>query len=161
MKKINLLHLLILTSCVSVQLQKPLVLEKSKTYSLVVPSVPFIRVDQEGMDQYWRNKHNGNALSLQTACSERYDPSFQDLTYQSVHGIEDTKKIIEDKFDYNDRVGLKSEYEGLVDGIAVAIKLVVFKKNNCSYVISYFGKKSSIKENDTHFIKFINSFKVK
>ncbi|MCB0347571.1 MAG: hypothetical protein KDD37_01985 [Bdellovibrionales bacterium] len=161
MKRINLLHLLILTSCVSVQLQKPLVLEKSKYYSLVVPSKPFVRMEQTGMDQYWRNAKNANSISLQTACSENYDPSFQDLSYQNIQGIDEIKKVVESKFDYNSRVGLKSEYEGLVDGISVVIKLVVFKKNNCSYVISYFGKKQSI-ESDLHtFNKFVNNFRVK
>lgn len=161
MKKINLLHLLILTSCVSVNLQKPIVLEKSKFYSLAVPSSPFVKMDQSGMDQYWRNPKNGNAISLQTACSQNYDPSLQDLSFQTIQGIEDAKKISENKFQYNDRLGIKSEYQGTVDGIAVEIQSVVFKKNSCSYIISFFGKSPSINNDQVQFENFIRNFKVK
>jgi hypothetical protein len=161
MKRINLLQLLFLTSCVSVQLQKPLVLEKSKFYSLVTPGSPFISSAQPQMDHYWRNPKTGNAISLQTACSEKYDPSLQDLTYQSIQGIEDIEKVKEARTQYNERAALGAEYKGHVDGIAVSIQLIAFKKNNCSYVISYFGKKSEIQVDQNKFDNFMKNFKVK
>jgi hypothetical protein len=161
MKKINWLHLLILTSCVSVNLQKPVILEKSKFYSLATPETPFVRIDQQGMDQYWRNSKNGNAISLQTACSKNYDPSLHDLTFQTIQGIEDAKKMLETKFQYNERSGMKSEYHGTVDGIPVEIQSVTFKKNSCSYIISYFGKSTSIKQDQVQFETFIRNFRVK
>lgn len=160
MKLIILPLLLILTSCVSVHLQKPLQLEKSKFYSLAVPASPFTRLEQAGMDQYWRNSKNGNSISLQTACSENYDPSLQDLTYQNIQGIEEAKKLSEEKLSYNDRIAMLSNFEGTVDGIPVSIHLIAFKKNKCSYVISYFGKKNSISADLSTFEYFTKNFRV-
>ena len=153
------LTFLILSSCVSVSIEKHENVDKAKNYSILTPSAPFTLKSKEPFDKFWLNPKNANAIALITACG-KIDPTLEDLVQNSLAGINDLEKINTSRFDYNKRVALSQTHTGDVDGVKIKILSLAFKKNHCNYSLSYFGKAKNFDADLEEFNKVKNNFRV-
>lgn len=149
----------LLMSCVSVQIAVP-----SSTKSTVAqyqsPKKPFEEQTGRDLDRLWRNSLNGNTISYLSDCENPTDPSLQSIFKGITSEIDNPKIIKNEDLIYNSREGLRSVVEGVVDGVKTRFELLIFKKNNCTYILTYAAVAQSFSENQKDFDRFLKDFKV-
>jgi hypothetical protein len=82
------------------------------------------------------------------------------LESEALSALNNMQVISHESWTYNDREALRSMSEGQVDGVSVKMSLVIFKKNNCSFTLSYVGRSSLFPANQTEFSAFVERFQV-
>lgn len=159
--KLRILLLILIYSvagCVSVKIPTTTV-EKAKNLSFKAPSAPFKSAKSLGADAMWTSSSTASTISFYTSCSES-EPALKTIratAFSSLDSLEITK---EEFVRINDREGLKSIIEGRLEGVPVKIQFLVFKKNSCSYHLSYVALKENFDRELNHFNNFINNFRV-
>ena len=147
------------SGCVSVSLG-PKPAERSKAFRFQSPGGDFKEVKIEDMDRTWRSTSTGNTISIKTSCDEAGDPSLTYLRGLLFEGIDQLKITLNELTTYNGREALHSIAQGRIDGIETGIELMIFKKNNCSYTLSYIGVKDRFEKDRSTFQNFLNGFGV-
>lgn len=147
------------SACVSVNLgnknQK-----KSDYVRYRSPSSPYKDIRIESSDFAWQNNDNGTTLSYLSVCNDPADPSLDSMKTTSLRGFDSLVLNSDEEMTYNERLGKKVSADGTLDGVPVTIRLLVFKRNFCSYTISMVGVKKNFNSTDqTTFDNFIGSFK--
>jgi hypothetical protein len=151
------LVLLFLGGCVSINVGSSKA-ERSKNVSFQAPDAPFAVLKETHADQAWLNHRNGNSISYFSTCRDPADPSLENITQDLFSDLKDMKTIASDHISFSGREALKSEVEGTVDGVLTRIEALVFKKNDCSYTLSYVGLKSAFEADRAKFETFMKSF---
>lgn len=152
------LALLSSSACVSVSLKKePIV--RSEKYTYQNPSGNFKRIDPDNADHAWRNSKTGNTIAIISECSQTKDPELITLESESMEALSSAKILSSKTMAFNEREALRSMGEGNIDGVPVKIDVVNFKKSNCMYALTYFGKSTGFANDQTEFENFIKGFK--
>ncbi|MNT62031.1 hypothetical protein D3C72_1997190 [compost metagenome] len=60
---------------------------------------------------------------------------------------------------FNGREAQRTIATGDIDGVPVKLSLMIFKKNNCNYTLSYGGVAKEFVREDRYFDEFLKSFK--
>ncbi|GIL17623.1 MAG: hypothetical protein BroJett040_13740 [Oligoflexia bacterium] len=148
---------LLLTSCVSVNVN-PSKVTRAKDVEFIAPSSPFHSIQNNSVDQAWQSKNTGNTIAYLSECGGS-DISLKQMETESLSAISQPNILESKTGTYNDRESLESLAAGKVDGIEIKMKLILFKKNNCNYTISYIGRKDPFSAEENYFQKFISGFK--
>ena len=159
MKKLSIFILFLLSSCVSIG-PKAVKRNPSDFVTFNSPNSPFTEHDWDSVDKMWKDNKTGSTISYYSNCSSDSDPSLSELEKDVLYGVNELKKNSSQKIPYNSREALKSHYSGSVDGVATDFSLLVFKKNNCIYILTYIALKKHYKVNVDNFNSFIENFKV-
>jgi hypothetical protein len=159
MKPVKLLILIImLNGCVSVDLGP-----KKPTPALGIkaepPHSPFVKVTAENVDAIWRNPKNGNAISYLSDCNDASDPSLSAIEQGVLSGLYPYTYWSQKEITYQWRGARRVQVKGQVDGVATLVDLLVFKRNNCIYVISYSGIEPAHTEDFSQFETFLQRFR--
>ncbi len=154
-----ILTLLIFGGCVSVNLptSKP---TKSKDVSYQEPGSPFRASHSLNSDKIWESSQTANTISYYSSCSEN-EPSLKSSLTSSLQGLENFKIISQNNINFNEREAIESVVDGELEGVPVKLKIVVFKKNSCSYHVTYVSLKENFNKEVAQFDKFKSSFLVK
>ena len=144
-------------SCVSVKLGNEDV-TKSGSVHYNKPAAPFENITLKNADHAWQNKQTGSTLSYLSICNDTSDPTLESLRNSTLRGIEVTKIDKEDTIPFNSREALKSDVLGQLDGVKVIVKLLIFKKNFCSYTISMVSIQGKSLTDSQEFERFIQGF---
>jgi len=147
------------SGCVSISIGSGEV-ERAKDVSFRPPSEPFVRIKAEGADQAWRNSKTSTLISYLSTCGDRTDPSLELIQSELLSAFEKPAVLKTQSFSFNKRAAIRSEAMGLIDGIQTKIDLLVFKKNGCTYSLTYVGQPESFALNQPQFEEFIKSFEV-
>jgi hypothetical protein len=143
--------------CVSVGLQKtPIV--KSDKYTFQNPNSAFKKVDPDNADYAWRNPKTGNTIAVISECSATKDPELGALESESIQALSSPKILSSKESTFNDREALRSVAEGTIDGVAVKIDVLNFKKSTCVYSLTYFGRLKSFGLDQVEFENFLKGF---
>lgn len=145
--------------CVSVNL-KPKAPLHSTEYKYQAPDASFRKLDNEQTDLAWQNEKSGNTIAVLSECSETRDPSLQDLEAEMTQVLNDHKVIQSQPLTFEEREALRSLIEGKVDGISVSVDVLTFKKNSCSYTLTYMGRSQGFEKERKVFENFLKGFKV-
>lgn len=148
------------TSCVSVKLSSDSGTSKRAVgvqYS--EPSKPFAKNENPDVDASWQNGKNGNVISYLSDCKDPSDPPLDNIVAGVVAGVNDLKFESREDIEVQGREGRRLLATGKVDGVASAIDMVVFKRNQCIYILTYAGVKSTFPANRADFTKFVQGFK--
>lgn len=148
-----------LTACVSIDLSENEIQKATNVRFQAPNSKVFKSISSENIDHGWRNNKNGNTITFISDCGNPYDPSLESIEAGIVSGLQDLKRISTEKPMYNSRASRNSVYTGNVDGIASKVELIVFKKNNCIYVLSYLAVDKYFAENHQDFKNFTEGFR--
>lgn len=151
------------TSCVSVKIQSGSDVEKSKVIEFLPPPTPFKHTKNETVDEYWKNFKNGNSISFLSECSSpgSADPSLDAIYKGLISSIDQAKALELKKINYNGREALQTVTTGTVDGIQSKFKIILLKKNNCNYIVSYIATEKMFAQNEKDFDEFLKGFRVK
>jgi hypothetical protein len=154
--KISIMSFL-LTGCISVSLggEKH---AKSSGVKSAPPGAPFEASKDEKLDQIWRNKKNGNAISFLSDCSDQSDPPLASIEEGVLSGLYPYAYVSQNDLSFDGRGARRSQVKGTVDGVATLVDLLVYKKNSCIYIISYAGLKNSHAEDQERFEAFLQRF---
>jgi len=148
-----------MSGCVSVNLPlgKP---AKAKDIALTEPAEPFAKFSTGAVDRAWQNKKNGNTIGYLTDCNPSDDLDLKALESEALSALNSLKVTAHDNFSFNDREAIRTTAQGQVDGVSVSMSLVIFKKNGCSFTLSYVGRSKVFQTNETDFTNFVERFQV-
>ncbi len=152
--------LLILSACVSVKLateDRARVAPNKIHYDN--PGKPFKKTDLSQADGAWQSPSTGNSISFFSDCKANTLP-LKVIRTNTFSGVEALKVIDEVIINYNDREALRSIVLGKMEGVPIKINLIIFKKNMCTYSLSYIALIDQYNKELTNFTKFTESFKV-
>jgi hypothetical protein len=156
----NILFLaLFMSACVSVNLPGSKVI-KSKDVSFKSPDKPFKSSQSPNSDEIWESTNTASTISYYSSCSEN-EPSLKSILSSSLQGLENFKILKEDNIQINEREGINSVVEGQLEGVPVKLQVIVFKKNSCSYHLTYVALKENFDKEVNDFNNFRKNFSVK
>ena len=148
----------LIVGCVSVSLSttKP---KKATDVGFVQPSVPFKEISLPNADRAWQNKQNGNTISFNSTCNESADPSIEAAKDDLLSSLDDTKILDHKDGIFDGRESETTSAIGTVDGVRTQVEILVFKKNNCIFSLSYVGVEKNFSQNVAQYSEFLQSFK--
>lgn len=123
------------------------------------PAKPYEEIKVSTADKAWLSSKTGNTISFLSDCNGNADPTLQQLESEPLAVLDKLKILKTDNVNFNGREALHTFAQGEVDGVPVKTALIVFKKNNCNYTLSYGGLLKNFDEEAKHFEKFSESFK--
>lgn len=157
-KIIFLFSFLPLHSCVSVNIPTSSGV-KAANINFKVPEKPFVPMDSKSADKAWINEKTGNTISYQSECGAPVDPPLQQIETDTLNFLENLKINSSSSKTFNGRESLETLAQGHVDGILVKLRVITFKKNNCSYSLVYGGVSEKFNSDLNSFDQFLKGFK--
>jgi hypothetical protein len=148
-----------LNACVSVELNKSQPITRNENVSFAKPTKPFVELKASDLDHGWRNPQNGNSISFITECSPDVDPTLENIYSGIIKGVNNAESVSKNKITYNGREALRALVTGDVDGVGSKIDFLIFKKNGCTYVITYVALAATFDQNVSDFQKFVDGFR--
>ncbi|MGE0526385.1 MAG: hypothetical protein AB7G93_20510 [Bdellovibrionales bacterium] len=145
------------SGCVTVNLGS----KESKRASGVevrVPALPFEKEARDDVDAAWKNPRTGNVISYLSDCKDPSDPPLDQIVHGVLAGLSDLKYESSKTESILGREGRRVHALGKVDGVPTGVDLLVFKRNNCIYVLSYVGVQSAFAKDQEEFNRFIEGF---
>jgi hypothetical protein len=146
------------SSCVSVSLQKTDTVA-AKDVNFESPALPFESISLKSADKTWISKASGNTISFLSDCQKNSDPTLEQMQNETTSVVDNVTVIESNSIPFNSRTGLTSTVEGMVDGVPVKMKVLVFKKNTCNYTLTFAGVKKHFDQELKYFEQFQASFK--
>ncbi len=132
----------------------------AKGVVFATPKNPYVEFHLESADHAWQNPQTGNTISYMSNCDGSGDQSLETLFDSSIEGIDNLKITDQRKTPFNLREALETSLLGKVDGVGIQARLIIFKKNNCTFNLSYIGSLSSYMKGYGDFANFVKEFKV-
>ncbi len=154
------LSALSLLSCVSVKIQPADKVDIAENVDYQNPPYDFLIKENNSYDRLWIHRINGNSISYKSSCNDPLDPSLLVLRSTTLQGIDVHQIVHSSKTTYNSREALQEHVRASIDGIPIEIELMIFKRNKCSYILSYWGKSKNFSQNRNNFKEFLESFRV-
>ena len=155
---IFIIFLFLLSSCVSVQLPQSSG-KKADSIEYKAPSTPFKKIDDKTADASWNSQKTGNSISFLTDCNNN-DTAIEQMKSDTINTLSKLKIIKDETTTFNNREALVTTAQGELDGIPVQMKVLVFKKNSCSFLLTYVAVKKSFDIELNIFNNFLEGFKV-
>lgn len=150
--------ILSLLSCISVNLPTGAAKTRAQGITLSPPEAPFQLVSSELADQQWQSTKTGNNISYISECGIRNEPSLEVLQKDVLSAIESPEILDQKNLSFNGREAIRVRARGTLDGVPVQLEFLVFKKNNCSYTLTFGGKLSQFNLDFHAFEKFLAGF---
>ena len=150
--------LMICSACISFKISPDT--KRSQAVSYHEPSSPFIETQLTNADKAWIDEETGNIISYQSICNESIDPDLETILQKSTSELLDRKILKKTNMEYNSRRAERVLISGQLDGVSVNLEFVIFKKNSCSYTLSFIGLPEHFNKSKDAFSNFIDGFKV-
>jgi hypothetical protein len=143
---------------VSVGIEEPKLIH-AKDLEFIEPN-GFKKIPTPHVDEAWRKDSTGSTISFLSECDPTTDTNLQQLQMSVLRDIRNSNTISEEDIDFNKRTAKRSYVKGNVDGIDIEMDLLVFKKNNCNFILTYIGLPENFKSDQREFQIFIDRFRV-
>ena len=150
--------LMVCPACISFKISPDT--QKSQSVSYKEPSSPFVETQSANADKTWIDFETGSIISYQSICNESIDPDLETILQKSTSELLDRKTLKRTRMQYNSRRAERVFISGQLDGVKVNLEFVIFKKNSCSYTLSFIGLPEHFDKNKGAFNNFIDGFKV-
>jgi hypothetical protein len=151
---------LLFSGCVSVKLATE---EQERAQANKInfqdPISPFTKTDLSQADKAWQSPKTGNSISYFSDCKSSSLP-LKAIRTNIFTGVESLKILDEGVATYNAREALRSIVIGKMEGVPIKINLIIFKKNMCTYSLSYVALLDQYDRELSSFNKFVEGFKV-
>ncbi|WP_295901902.1 hypothetical protein [uncultured Bdellovibrio sp.] len=131
----------------------------AKDVGFSAPGSPFKDMSGGNSDKAWISERTGNTISYLSECGSSSEPTLQQLETDSLGALSDLHILKSDEVSFNGRAARESISQGKIDGVPVQVALVVFKKNGCSYTLSYGGVEKQFSSEQKYFENFKQNFK--
>lgn len=123
-------------SCVSIDISKTNQVRDSNV-KFHAPDKPYHVTPLSSVDGAWRNSETGDSISYISECDSSTDPSLDSIHKGILQGIDNLKIVSSEYNKYNGRQALFTKVNGELDGISTQMQFVIFKKNQCIYVLTH------------------------
>ena len=133
--------------------------KKASLIQLEKPSPHFTEIKKEHADRYWRSDLTGNSISFLSECDTPGDPSLNQVLDGLKQGLIDSELVKREELTYNQRAAVKAEIKGFVDGVESIVETLIFKKNNCLYLITYISVPETFETERAIFNQFLQGFR--
>ncbi len=157
---LGIILVLLLSGCISVKLADSKV-KRAKNLNFENPKDPFDSTGIEGADKSWINKENGNTISYQSTCEEASEPTLESMLESATKDIRNKEYRLKRNFIFNQRKAIRTLVFGKVDGVSIKLDVVVFKKNNCNFILTYVALDEHFNTNKRIYDRFVRKFKAK
>ena len=148
-----------LASCVSVNIADN-ERQRSESVQFSDPSDNFTKVNHDQLDGLWRNLKNGNSISYLSDCHSPSDPPLKQIHDNIIRDIENRNVLSANIVSFNRRRALRSTVEGSIDGVSSKMAILVFKQNNCIYILNYVALPATYSADHMVFESFLKGFSV-
>ncbi len=145
------------TSCVSVSIG-PKAGEQSKGVQFTAPPAPYESLKHPRSDGAWQNTKNGNSISYFSSCNDPAEPPLESLSRDLFSELGEIKMLHQRLTTFNNREAINQEVEGKVDGVLTRIHAVLFRKNSCTYTLSFIGVPGAYESDRAVFEGFLRGF---
>jgi len=159
LSKLLFFYFFFLIGCISVDLKPKNVSQKAESIKLEGPQKPFEEIKSSTGDRVWLSGSTGNTISYLTECNSNSDVKLEELLKEATAFIEQKVEIQTTYKPYNQRAAIYSLLSGQVDGVPIQVQLIIFKKNQCTYTLSYGGAYDRFKSEIEYFNTFVDKFK--
>jgi len=143
-------------SCVSVNIG-PKKAGRAENIRTSPPGNSFQSISETAADQAWQSQKTGNTISYLSECPEPA-MSLELLTSESLAVLKNNHVIEQKTKFFNGREALATRAEGTLDGIGMKMQALVFKRNGCSFLITYAARKDRFNDELHEFTQFLESF---
>lgn len=123
------------------------------------PDRPFEKDDRSDVDAAWKNGSNGNLISFLSDCQDDYDPALDGIVQDTLTGLSDLKIESTQSPTFQAREARRVVATGKVDGVPSKIDLLVFKRNRCTYILTYVGVLNAFDADHAKFDQFLKEFR--
>ena len=131
-----------------------------KDVQYIAPQSPFLPFKSPFVDAAWGNNNDGSSISFHTDCEDISQTKLYDVSQQIISDL-DESKIIYKKYElFNKNKALRSQVQGLLEGIPTKMEFLIFRKNKCIYILNYISIESNFLKNHSVFHNFQKEFKV-
>lgn len=154
--------------CVSVNIG-PGKVERSDGVKFETPQGGFRAIGKSGADSAWNNPSTGSTIAFQSNCGDAAETSLDSIAEDLFVGFEQAKTLKKERVPFDGREALDLEMEGKVDGVQTRVRAVVYRKNDCAYVLTFVALPKSLVADTANkpaassdlaeFSKFISTFK--
>lgn len=155
---LGLLSGLLYSGCVSVQLPGGKI-TPAKDVQFSTPADPFEKLKASNADRSWLSSKTGNTISYLSECGSTVDLNLQTIESESLSALSKLNTLSSETLLYNGREARQSISTGELDGVPVQMALLIFKKNGCTYTLTYGGLKKQFSAEISDFEKFKVDFK--
>lgn len=155
-------------SCVSVNIGGGKT-ERSSGVGYTNPGGGFKPIKNERADFAWNNGSTGSTIAFQSTCGDTTDASLESIAEDLFNGFEQRKELRDERIPFDGREALSREVEGKVDGVMTRVQALIYKKNSCSYILTFVALKKGAVADTSHkaaingdvaeFERFTSSFK--
>lgn len=150
---------LFLSSCIS-SILKEAPPTFSKDISYEDPTKDFTKLSKSVFPA-WKNKSTSNVISIISDCSESNIYTLDDL-HQLISGsLEKPNVVSKESIQFKGKPAQKRKIEGEIDGNAIEIRALSFRRNNCGYVSSLSGRPDTIEHDEKAYEQFNESLNFK
>lgn len=141
---------------------------KSGDYSVTSPGGPWEKVavgessaatDSLKADHAYENPESGAIISINSICRKYAGATLDSLTNNLVRGIGEKKLVNQTRRTLDGAEAQDSIFQGVVDNVAVKIRTVVLKKDECTYDFLYVTIPERERDNGVAFENFVASFR--
>lgn len=157
------------TSCVSVNIG-PGKVERSNGVKLTEPASGFKSIKSERADGAWNRHSTGSTIAYQSSCGDTAESPLESLAEDLFAGFENRKQLKAERVPFDGREALDVETEGKVDGVVTRVRAVIYRKNQCTYIITFVTLPKSLMADTSakpdpsngdasEFSKFLSNFK--
>lgn len=143
------------SACVSLSLSPET--KVSKDLYFAEPQSNFESRDSDNLDGYFVEPASGNSISIKSSCYDPADPKIETLEVAAFSGMTVVKEVKRAKTQFSKREALHSLKEVRIDGVPVMVEMLIFKKNNCNYLISHVGVKTNFNKTKNDFDSFLKN----
>lgn len=150
---------LALSACVSIDIN-PSKTTRADDYDYSSPGNPFEKIKAPEADYAWQSEKSGNTIAIITACNKNAEPSLKSLENDIQAAMTGTKVLSSQKLKLQNVDSLKTHVEGQVETATVQLLSYSLRRNNCSYSLTYVGRKSSFNGELSIFEKFVQGFEL-
>lgn len=155
---IALFFLFAASACVSVNIG-PDKGARSSGVNYTAPKEPFKEIDSARADSAWKSEKTGSTIAFQSSCGEAADVALEAAADELFQGFDQKSVINEQRKSFDGREALDAEREGRIDGVDTRIRALIYKKNKCTYVITFVGLPKGFEADRPVFEDFIASFR--
>ena len=124
------------------------------------PPSSFKKTHSPDLDYSWRQKNNGNTISVLSECHDTPDATLRQIQEGVIDEISNPEPVEVDDITYNGSPAIHSIIDGTVEGVKTRFELVIFKKKDCTYILTYAGVTKDFGDNQADFERFVKGFRV-
>jgi len=138
---------------------RPATPKRAEDLKFSVPVSPFKKQSDSSADFVWQSQKTGNTIAVISECKTSIETPLESLETDTINAMTDPTIVNTSNFTYNERAAIQTTATGLMDGVAIKMKVVTFKKDACNFILTYVGRSSTFAREENIFTDFLKGFK--